>query len=186
MKKTIFIAALLACFCCAFASEIPFGVSGGKIVSTTDGAYTVETGVGVTTVHKSDAQHKKNKGVVDFRASSFLKDNIDYVAYKKNLKIGLGFFIPGTVFMATPLLFFTGLAVTAFRNYDPAQDNADIVSGLSCYFLSIGLGLILELISIPFFVTADNHYKRAVERCKVSFNAGFSNDSLKMAMNVSF
>lgn len=182
----------MTCFCCAFAAEISFRMSdgtmvSGKIISVTDNTYTIETEIGIVTVNKSEIQHKKSKATPDFRAVSFLKDNVDYNAYKKNFKIGLGFFIPGTVLMATPILFFTGAVINGFIDCASTVGNKNgIISGISCYFLSIGIGLIFELISIPFFITADRHYKRAAEQYKVSFDAGFSNDSLKMAMNVSF
>ena len=195
MKKTIFIAAILmTCFCCAFAANTSFRMSdgtkvSGKIISVTDNTYTVETESGIVTLNKNEIQRIKGETTPDFRANLPLKSSVDYSAYKRNFKIGLGFFIPGTVLMATPIVFFTGVAVLGFIDYNSAttdSDKAKIASGLSCYFLSIGLGLIFELISIPFFITADRHYKRAMEQCKVSFDAGFSNESLKMAMNVSF
>ena len=194
MKKTVFIAAILmTCFCCAFAADTSFRMSdgtkiSGKVISVTDNTYTVETESGIVTINNNDVQRVKGQKTPDFRANYSLKDNMDYSAYKRNFKIGLGFFIPGTIFMATPILFCTGFAVNGFMNYASASNDvkASIASGLSCYFLSIGIGLIFELISIPFFITADKHYRRAVEQYKVSFDAGFSNESLKMAMNVSF
>lgn len=195
MKKIIFSAIILmTCFCCAFAADTSFRMSdgtkiSGKIISVTDNTYTVETEDGIVTINKNDVQRVKGQKTPDFSVNYSIKDNVDYVAYKRNYKMGLGFFIPGTILLATPVLICTGFAVQGFMDYvstDSDEVKTAIASGLSCYFLSIGIGLIFELISIPFFVTADRHYRRAVEQYKISFDAGFSNESLKMAMNVSF
>lgn len=195
MKKIIFIATIMTCFCCAFAAETSFRMSdgtrvSGKVISVTDNAYTVETESGIIAINKSEIQRMRGRNTPDFRAKSLLEGNIDYITFKRNFKIGLGFFIPGTVLLATPLIFFNGLAIYGIGCLTESTIDKDtkvgIASGLSCYFLSIGIGLIFELISIPFFATAAKHYKRAVEQYRVSFDAGFSSDSLKMAMNVSF
>ena len=191
MRKMLFIAIILiSCICCTFANT-SFRMSdgtrvSGKIINVTNDAYIVETENGIITINKDDVRRVKGRTTPDFRVRIPSKDNVDYYTYKRNFNIGLGFFIPGTVFVAIPTLFCTGFAVRGLMEYDLAKDKSDIAVGISCYFLSIGVGLIFELISIPFFITADKHYRKAIEQYRVSFDTGFSGESLKMAMNVSF
>lgn len=191
MKKTFFIITiLLACICSTFANT-SFRMSdgtriNGKIINVTNDTYIIETEDGIITINKSEVQRIKGRTTPDFRIKFPLKNNINYHAYKKNFNIGLGFFIPGTIITAVPILFCTGFTIKGFMDYEHNENKADIAAGISCYFLSIGIGVILDLISIPFFVTADKYYRRAIEQCKVSFDTGFSQDSLKVAMNVSF
>ncbi len=191
MKKAFFVIAILtACICNIFANtsfRMPDGTRvSGKIINVTSDAYIVETESGIITINKDDVRRMKGRTTPDFRVRIPSKDNVDYHAYKRNFNIGLGFFIPGAVFVAIPTLFCTGFAVQGLMQYDSASDKSDIGVGISCYFLSIGVGLIFELISIPFFITADKHYRKAIEQYRVSFDTGFSGESLKMAMNVSF
>ena len=191
MRKMLFIAIILiSCICCTFANT-SFRMSdgtrvSGKIINVTNDAYIVETENGIITINKDDVRRVKGRTTPDFRVRIPSKDNVDYHTYKRNFNIGLGFFIPGTVFVAIPTLFCTGFAVRGLMEYDSAKDKSDIAVGISCYFLSIGVGLIFELISTPFFITADKHYRKAIEQYRVSFDTGFSGESLKMAMNVSF
>lgn len=191
MKKTLFIITILAACICNVFADTSFRMSdgtrvSGKIINVTNDSYIVETKDGIITINKSDVQRIKGRTTPDFRIKFPLKNSVDYHTYKRNFNIGLGFFIPGTIITAIPTLFCTGFVVQGLMEYDSAPDKSDIAVGVSCYFLSIGIGVILDLISIPFFITADKHYRRAIEQCKISFDAGFSQDSLKMAMNVSF
>lgn len=192
MKKAFLtILILIVCICTTYADTL-FRMSdgtriNGKIISVNDNNYIIESEDGsIITIHKSDIKRIKGKTTPDFRMNYPLKNNVDYHAYKRDFKIGLGFFIPGIIITSIPTLFCTGIVIQNLITYDTHERQSDVIAGVSCYFLSIGIGVILDLISIPFFISADKHYRRAIEQCKVSFDAGFSQESLKVAMNVSF
>jgi hypothetical protein len=54
----------------------------------------------------------------------------------------------------------------------------------SFYFSSIGVGLILDVISIPMFYLANKYYQKVVEKYRVGVDV--RDDNLEISMNVSF
>lgn len=192
MRKVFFTILILIVSICTTHADTLFRMSDGtgitgKIISITDSSYIVENEDGsIISIDKSDVKRIKNKSTPNFRMNYPLTNNVDYHAYKRDFKIGLGFFIPGIIITSIPTLFCTGIVVQNLITYDTHAKQSDVIAGISCYFLSIGVGVLLDLISIPFFISADKHYRRAIEQCKVSFDTGFTQESLKVALNVSF
>ena len=109
MKKAFLtILILIVCICTTYADTL-FRMSdgtriNGKIISINDSNYIIENEDGsIITIHKSDIKRIKGKTTPDFRMNYPLKNNVDYHAYKRDFKIGLGFFIPGIILFACRL-----------------------------------------------------------------------------------
>lgn len=110
-----------------------------------------------------------------------LKNDPNYFAYRHYFLIGLGFLIPGLSLTMTPLLFTPAVVNALVSNKTPV---IDIIYPTSLYFSCIGVGLILNIISIPLFYLANQYYQKALEKYRVSVDV--REDNLEISMNVSF
>ena len=118
------------------------------------------------------------KPVASFRD---FKNNPNYFAYRHYFAIGLGFLIPGLSLTMTPLLFTPAVVNALVSNKTPV---IDIIYPTSLYFSCIGVGLILNIISIPLFYLANQYYQKVVEKYRVGVDV--RDDNLEISMNVSF
>lgn len=153
----------------------------GTIVSETETAYILATQFGELKIEKS--QIKRDNQTIPFSASTYKKD-LDYTAYKKYFGIGLGFFIPGMTFMFVPLIFTP--MVVEYWVFSLRHGYLPTTYPIALYFSCISVGLISSLISIPFFLEANQYYKKVLRKYYVTFDAGIKKDSLELVMNVSF
>lgn len=122
--------------------------------------------------------------IVDTKPVASFKDfknNPNYFAYRHYFAIGLGFLIPGLALTMTPLLFTPAVVNALVSNKTPV---IDIIYPTSLYFSCIGVGLILNIISIPLFYLANQYYQKVVEKYRVSVDV--QEDNLEISMNVSF
>ena len=110
-----------------------------------------------------------------------LKNDPNYFAYRHYFAIGLGFLIPGLALTMTPLLFTPAVVNALVSNKTPV---IDIIYPTSLYFSCIGVGLVLNIISIPLFYLANQYYQQALEKYRVSVDV--REDNLEISMNVSF
>ena len=86
--------------------------------------------------------------IVDTKPVASFKDfknNPNYFAYRHYFAIGLGFLIPGLALTMTPLLFTPAVVNALVSNKTPV---IDIIYPTSLYFSCIGVGLILNIISL--------------------------------------
>ena len=109
------------------------------------------------------------------------KNNPNYFAYRHYFAIGLGFLIPGLALTMTPLLFTPAVVNALVSNKTPV---IDVIYPTSLYFSCIGVGLILDVISIPMFYLANKYYQKVVEKYRVGVDV--RDDNLEISMNVSF
>lgn len=109
------------------------------------------------------------------------KNDPNYFAYRHYFLIGLGFLIPGLSLTMTPLLFTPAVVNALVSNKTPV---IDVIYPTSLYFSCIGVGLILNIISIPLFYLANQYYQKALEKYRVSVDV--REDNLEISMNVSF
>ena len=122
--------------------------------------------------------------IVDTKPKTSFKDfknNPNYFAYRHYFAIGLGFLIPGLSLTMTPLLFTPAVVNALVSNKTPV---IDIIYPTSLYFSCIGVGLILNIISIPLFYLANQYYQKVVEKYRVGVDV--RDDNLEISMNVSF
>lgn len=122
--------------------------------------------------------------IVDTKPVASFKDfknNPNYFAYRHYFAIGLGFLIPGLSLTMTPLLFTPAVVNALVSNKTPV---IDIIYPTSLYFSCIGVGLILNIISIPLFYLANQYYQKVVEKYRVGVDV--RDDNLEISMNVSF
>lgn len=122
--------------------------------------------------------------IVDTKPVASFKDfknNPNYFAYRHYFAIGLGFLIPGLALTMTPLLFTPAVVNALVSNKTPV---IDIIYPTSLYFSCIGVGLILNIISIPLFYLANQYYQKVVEKYRVGVDV--RDDNLEISMNVSF
>jgi hypothetical protein len=127
--------------------------------------------------------------IVDTKPVASFKDfknNPNYFAYRHYFAIGLGFLIPGLALTMTPLLF-TPAVVNALideSEKSPRDKDFGVTYATSFYFSCIGVGLILDVISIPMFYLANKYYQKVVEKYRVGIDV--RDDNLEISMNVSF
>ena len=122
--------------------------------------------------------------IVDTKPVASFKDfknNPNYFAYRHYFLIGLGFLIPGLSLTMTPLLFTPAVVNALVSNKTPV---IDVIYPTSLYFSCIGVGLILNIISIPLFYLANQYYQKVVEKYRVGVDV--RDDNLEISMNVSF
>ena len=122
--------------------------------------------------------------IVDTKPVASFKDfknNPNYFAYRHYFAIGLGFLIPGLALTMTPLLFTPAVVNALVSNKTPV---IDVIYPTSLYFSCIGVGLILDVISIPMFYLANKYYQKVVEKYRVGVDV--RDDNLEISMNVSF
>lgn len=194
MKRMIILLFSLSSLC-LFADVIYLKTGdkiSGTVISETNDVYNIKTSFGDLSIEKEKIkeitpdppsslpsfQHNAKQNVP---MSQAYKQDFSYVTYKKYLGIGLGFLIPGLVFTTIPAIFITPAVVDCmFRT--PFVPIAPIAS----YFTCISIGVILDLISIPFLFTADKYYKKNLEKYQVRLNGGIGKDSVEVALNISF
>lgn len=206
MKKILISFFLLfAVFCWADEVHLKTGaVVNGTIVDETDTSYFIRSENGTLEVVKENVVEVKKD--VDFSvpeeatkaqpvivqnnaspidARDFKRDP-NYFAYRHYFLIGLGFLIPGLVFTVSPLLA-TPAVVNAFVNNSENNNvfyELTSVYWTSFYFSCIGIGLLLDLISIPMFCVANKYYQKVLEKYRVGVDV--RDDNLEISMNVAF
>lgn len=134
----------------------------------------------------SDEATKTQSEIIHKTGSSFvslkdLKNDPNYFAYRHYFLFGLGFLIPGVSLTITPLLFTPAVINVLVSNETPI---IDVIYPTSLYFSCIGVGLILNIISIPLFYLANQYYQKALEKYRVAVDV--QEDNLEISMNVSF
>lgn len=197
---------IFAVFCWADEVHLKTGaVVNGTIVDETDTSYFIKNENGTLEVVKENVA-EVNKGVdfsvpeeatkaqpvivqnnnaAPYNAGDFKKDP-NYFAYRHYFLIGLGFLIPGLVFTVSPLLA-TPAVVNAFTHLDDGTDDffgLTSVYWTSFYFSCIGIGVILDLISIPMFCLANKYYQNVLKKYRVGVDV--RDDNLEISMNVAF
>ena len=170
----------------------------GTIIEENETSYFVKIETGILEVSKenvvnieedidfsvSEKTAKIQPEIVDTKpVASFkdLKNDPNYFAYRHYFLIGLGFLIPGLSLTMTPLLFTPAVVNALVSNKTPV---IDVIYPTSLYFSCIGVGLVLNIISIPLFYLANRYYQKALEKYRVSVDV--REDNLEISMNVSF
>lgn len=196
-----------AVFCWADEVRLKTGaVVNGTIVDETDTSYFIRSKSGTLEVVKENiAEVKKD---IDFSVSEEavtvrpivvqnnaepivnmgnFKNDPNYFAYRHYFLIGLGFLIPGLALTVSPLLA-TPAVVNALIEYNENKDDhwfrTSCVYWTSIYFSCIGVGVLLDLISIPLFYVANEYYKKVLNKYRVGVDV--RNDNLEISMNVAF
>ncbi len=134
-------------------------------------------------VENEAAEVIKTKPITSFKD---FKNDPNYFAYRHYFAIGLGFLIPGLALTMTPLLF-TPAVVNALideSEKSPRDKDLGVTYATSFYFSCIGVGLILDVISIPMFYMANKYYKKVLEKYRVGVDV--RDDKLEISMNVAF
>lgn len=204
MKKILITLFLLLTFF-VFSEEIILkngSVVNGTIVNETDTSYFVEMPTGILEVAKENVDTVKKD--IDFSVptktteiqpintansnSPFVslkdfKNDPNYFAYRHYFAIGLGFLIPGLSLTMTPLLF-TPAVVHAFIEQEYEDVSLGVTWATSLYFSCIGVGLILDIISIPMFYLANQYYQKVLSKYRVGVDV--RDDKLEISMNVAF
>lgn len=156
--------------------------------------------VNETAVDEADASYFNNidfsvrqetTGTLPITTMRDFKSDADYFAYRHYFAIGLGLLIPGLVLTVCPLLA-TPAVVNALIEMNQGQDMEDYsyfyetecIWWTSFYFSCIGVGVLLDLISIPLFCTANKYYKRVLEKYRVGLD--MRDDNLEISMNIAF
>ena len=166
----------------------------GTIIEENEISYFVKIEIGILEVSKENVVNIEED--IDFSVSEIqpeiantkpktsfkdLKNDPNYFAYRHYFLIGLGFLIPGLSLTMTPLLFTPAVVNALVSNKTPV---IDVIYPTSLYFSCIGVGLVLNIISIPLFYLANRYYQKALEKYRVSVDV--REDNLEISMNISF
>lgn len=199
---------LFAFFCRADEVHLKTGaVVNGTIVDETDTSYFIRNESGTLEVIKENVNvvkkdvdfsvpeetTKAQPVVVQNNASPSVnyrdfKNDPNYFAYRHYFFIGLGFLIPGLVLTVSPLLA-TPSVVNSMLQYN-TEENYDFYEGrsyiywTSFYFSCIGVGVLLDLISIPMFCLANKYYQKVLDKYRIGLDV--RDDNLEISMNVAF
>lgn len=172
----------------------------GRIINENDFSYFVEIESGILEINKENIITIKED--IDFSVSEEttapqpqitpdsqspfvslkdFKNDPNYFAYRHYFLIGLGFLIPGLALTMTPLLF-TPAVISVL--VEQKQNDLNVVYATSFYFSCIGVGVLLDIISIPMFCLANKYYQKVLEKYRVGVDV--RDDKLEISMNMAF
>lgn len=81
-------------------------------------------------------------------------------------------------------MLFTPAVVHAFIEQEYEDVSLGVTWATSLYFSCIGVGLILDIISIPMFYLANQYYQKVLSKYRVGVDV--RDDKLEISMNVAF
>ncbi|HBD95214.1 MAG: hypothetical protein A2015_01450 [Spirochaetes bacterium GWF1_31_7] len=214
MKKIISIVLFVFAVSVIFADTIYFkdgNTMTGEVLKTTDTDVIILSPLGTMTISKQNIDRvvtdvqKNNQVITTSNINLVTKDvykyDPDYQMSRKTFGLALAFFIPGNI------LFFGTVAIgTAFvLNYygvpqyttEYIYDDSTYTStskqvliphnplGGAFYASLMVTGLLVTVISIPFFVQSNNYSKNFKKRTDLSMITGFSGDRMSLGLKLS-
>ncbi|MBN2544831.1 MAG: hypothetical protein JXB50_03475 [Spirochaetes bacterium] len=207
MKKIFILMLILFCSITIFAEVISLKNGEkikGKIISADDNSITVETSFGKMVIDKEKIEtiiyddskisekeeSKKNKDDDDEEKEleNRLKNDILYQRYKSLLNAGIGFIIPGAICTLTPLIFFTPLITSALQQYGATLFNYPLfVFGFTWYAGVMGVGILLDVAAIIFFVFAGktfNDWMNSKKISKITIYSDFNGANINLGVGL--